>query len=515
MATPAEKLAAALAALQALQQRGLVAIPTDELSNQNRILLTRQGFLKEVVRAWYISTRPDERPGDSTSWYANYWDFCTQYLESRYGDQWIANADHSLQWHAGNHAVPAQLMIKAPAATNFNTNLLHHTSLFHLQGGLPPEEQRMMVNGIRLFTLPAALIYCSPTIFTQAETDARTALALIRNAADVLGILLEGGHSVIAGRLAGAFRNMGQQRIADDITGAMRTAGYEIRETDPFNTQLIAELSFRDRSPYANRIRLLWQQMRDQVLRVFPPAPGIPADKAAYLKSIEDTYVTDAYHSLSIERYQVTPELIERVRSGQWNVQSNNEDHKERNAMAARGYWQAFQQVESTIRSILNGENSGAAVDRDHAVWYRELFSPSVAAGILRPTDLAGYRNHQVYIGGSKHVPVNVEGVRDTMPLLFELLEQEPAAAVRAVLGHFIFVYIHPYMDGNGRMGRFLMNAMLASGGYPWTVIPVEQRDAYMHALELASVTGDITEFAEFIAGLVKQGIAGKPAATI
>jgi hypothetical protein len=466
------------------------------------------------VRGWYIPARPDERPGDSTSWYANYWDFCSRYLESRYADQWIVNAGHSLQWHAGNHAVPAQLMIKAPAATNFNTNLLHHTSLFHLQGSLPPEEQRMIVNGMRLFTLPAALIYCSPSIYTQAETDARTALALIRNAADVLGILLENGHSTIAGRLTGAFRNMGRERIADDITAAMRAAGYEIRETDPFETQLAVELSFRDRSPYANRVRLLWQQMREQILRVFPAAPGIPGDKASYLKSIEDAYVTDAYHSLSIERYQVTPELIEWVRSGQWNTQGNNDDHKEQNAMAARGYWQAFQQVETTIRQILDGENSGTAVDRNHTAWYRELFGPSVAAGILRPADLAGYRNYQVYIGGSKHVPVNVEGVRDTMPLFFELLEQEPEASVRAVLGHFIFVYIHPYMDGNGRMGRFLMNAMLTSGGYPWTVIPVEQRDRYMQSLEVASVSGDITEFAEFIASLVKQSMAGKPVAT-
>lgn len=406
-------------------------------------------------------------------------------------------------------------MIKAPAATNFNTNLLHHTSLFHLQGNLPPEEQRMMVNGIRMFTLPAALVYCSPAIYTQAETDTRTALALIRNAADVLGILLEGGHSVIAGRLAGSFRSMGQQRIADDILNAMRAAGYEVRETDPFETQLTAELSFRDRSPYANRIRLLWQQMREQVLAVFPAAPGIPADKAAYLKSIEDAYVNDAYHSLSIERYQVTPELIERVRGGQWNVRGNADDHRERNAMAARGYWLAFQQVENTIKRVLDGENAGAAVDGDHAGWYRELFGPSVTAGILRPSDLAGYRNHQVYIGGSKHVPVDVEGVRDTMPLLFELLEQEPEASVRAVLGHFIFVYIHPYMDGNGRMGRFLMNAMLASGGYPWTVIPVEQREAYMKSLEAASVGGDIKALAGFIAKLVSQTVAGKPAATV
>ncbi|WP_317503891.1 Fic family protein [Idiomarina sp. HP20-50] len=37
-------------------------------------------------------------------------------------------------------------------------------------------------------------------------------------------------------------------------------------------------------------------------------------------------------------------------------------------------------------------------------------------------------------------------------------------------------VYIHPYFDGNGRIGRFIMNLMLASGGYPWTVVPVERR---------------------------------------
>jgi len=41
---------------------------------------------------------------------------------------------------------------------------------------------------------------------------------------------------------------------------------------------------------------------------------------------------------------------------------------------------------------------------------------------------------------------------------------------VRAVLGRWLFGYIHPYPDGNGRMARFVMNAMLASGGYPWTV---------------------------------------------
>src|SRR5262249_55351002 len=121
-----------------------------------------------------------------------------------------------------------------------------------------------------------------------------------------------------------------------------------------------------------------------------------------------------------------------------------------------------------------------------------------------------GYRNGQVYIRQSTHVPLNPEAVRDAMPALFDLLRDEPAPAVRAVLGHFVFVYIHPYMDGNGRMGRFLMNLMMAAGGYPWTVIPVADRNAYMAALEKASVGEDIEPFTDFLSALVEKRLAGE-----
>jgi Fic family protein len=138
------------------------------------------------------------------------------------------------------------------------------------------------------------------------------------------------------------------------------------------------------------------------------------------------------------------------------------------------------------------------------------MFTPGVTAGLLRPADLAGYRNGPVYIRRSMHVPPSREAVRDAMPAFCELLREETEPAVRVVLGHFIFVYIHPYMDGNGRMGRFLMNVMLASGGYPWTVVPLERRDTYMAALADASVAQDIEPFADFLAGLVKAGLEGK-----
>ena len=89
------------------------------------------------------------------------------------------------------------------------------------------------------------------------------------------------------------------------------------------------------------------------------------------------------------------------------------------------------------------------------------------------------------------------------MPAFFDLLGEEAEPSVRVVLGHFFFVYIHPHRDGNGRMGRFIMNVMLAAGGHPWTVIPVERRHDYMDALESASVRQNILPFARFLASLL------------
>ena len=209
--------------------------------------------------------------------------------------------------------------------------------------------------------------------------------------------------------------------------------------------------------------------------------------------------MADAYHSLSIEGYRVTAELIEKVRGGNWNPDDNASDQATRDAMAARGYYETHNVVKEDLVRIVKGENSGTVFRHSLSRWFQALFSPSVQAGILKPADLAGYRNDQVFIRGAQHVPPSKEAVRECMPVLFELLETEPDPAVRAVLGHFVFVYIHPYMDGNGRIARFLMNLMLASAGHIWTVIPVDQRTQYMNALEQASSSGDIGPFAALI----------------
>ncbi len=184
------------------------------------------------------------------------------------------------------------------------------------------------------------------------------------------------------------------------------------------------------------------------------------------------------------------------MRRGDWNPDAEPGDRQGSDALAARGYLEAFTAVKGSIEQILKGADTSSVLRSEHPDWYQALFAPSVRADLLSPATLAGYRAGQVYIHGSRHVPLPAHAVGDAMDTLFDLVAVEEDAAVRAVLGHFLFVYIHPYSDGNGRMARFLMNALFTGGGFPWTVIHLGSRDRYMSALESASVDGDVKPFA-------------------
>ncbi len=511
MTRPQEKLADSLEALKELEERAVVAIRSADLSRTHRERLLRNGFLTGVMKGWYIPARPDGAAGESTAWFAAFWAFCAAYLNERFGTEWSLSPEQSLSLLVGNWVVPRQLLVRSPKARNRVTPLPQETSLLDVRAVLPTEGQREEKEGLRLFSVSAALIACTPRYFPQMATDARAALAMVRDASEVLALLLAGGHSAVAGRLAGAFRNIGRARFADDILKTMRAAGFDVRENDPFSDRPALALPARQQSPYVYRVRLMWEEMRKTVLEIFPATPGPVANVNTYMKAVEDIYVTDAYHSLSIEGYRVSPDLIERVRTGAWNPDDDKSDREHRNALAARGYWQAYQAVRESVRNVLRGDNPGEVLDAAHGDWYRELFAPSVTAGIIRAADLAGYRIDQVYIQRSRHVPPAHEAVRDLMPAFFDLLREEAEPSVRVVLGHFVFVYIHPYMDGNGRIGRFLKNVMLAAGGYPWTVLPVEKRDEYMAALEAASVEQNIRRLATFLARLVEARLKGHP----
>jgi len=500
--TPAQRrFAEALTALKKLQDDGKTAIKSGDLTRPQRESLVKNAFLRPIVKGWYMPCRPGEDTGDSITWYAAMRDFIQGYCTERFGDQWHVSAEYSMFLQTGNTITPQQVVIHTPLGQNGLLKLPDNCSILDYKAkDFTPAAKIQMVEKIRVLTLPLALIRVPEAFFTTYAQDAHVALHQLRDVSDINRELLEGGHSTVAGRLAGALRASGREDMADNVLATMRAAGYVVIESNPFSVAPPTLAFSRAQSPYVLRMRLMWQAMRESVLDSFPPEPGIPVDIEKFMAAVEENYQNDAYHSLSIEGYRVTPELIQKVATGDWNPDSNNSDAEMKNAMAAHGYWLAHNEVKATIKSILTGSNPGVAFRRDHASWYRNLFAPNVEAGFLKPADLAGYRTDKVFIRGATHVPPSQDAVRDMMPELCDLLVAEPNAAVRAVLGHFLFVYIHPYFDGNGRLGRFLMNAMLASRGYPWTVIRIEHRSEYMAALDAAGSKGEIMPFAEFIA---------------
>jgi hypothetical protein len=511
MPSPHEKLADALTALRGLQKAGRRVIQSNELSRVHRERLLENGFLREIVKGWLVSSGPGAGTGDSTPWYASFWEFCARYCGQRFGSDWHLSPEQSVLLLAENTVIPRQVVVYSPKGGNHNLELLFGTSLYDLKSEMPAAPILTERNGLRLFSPVAALVRTPESFFRRQPIETQVVLASLRDATDLLRLLLDGGNSTKAGVLAGALRRIGRPESADELLEAMTAAGYDVRESDPFEAVPTVGVLAAAVSPIVGRVRAMWKSLRDEITADFPAAPGLPNDKNAYLERIDDIYKSDAYHSLSIEGYSVTPQLIERVQAGSWDPDHHDDDRKNRDALAARGYWRAFQKVKSTVAQILAGKNPGERARATHIDWYRELFQPCVAAGIVPAGALAGYRDDAVYIRTSRYVPPRWEAVRDAMPELFDLLEREEHPGVRAVLGHWLFGYIHPFPDGNGRMARFLMNVMLASGGYPWTVILKEDRDQYLSALDAASIDMKVGPFSAFVAERVRRSMKQAP----
>ncbi|MBK1731453.1 Fic family protein [Thiococcus pfennigii] len=151
--------------------------------------------------------------------------------------------------------------------------------------------------------------------------------------------------------------------------------------------------------------------------------------------------------------------------------------------------------------------DQGAALDEREV---RNLHA-LVLRGIDR--DNAGrYRNLPVMIAGSRHLPPQPWAVPKLMEdyglwLTDQSLRLHPV--VRAAEAHQRLVTIHPFIDGNGRTARLVMNLILLANGYAIANIPgdTDSRRAYYDALERANLEGDKTDFITLIAGHVHHAI--------
>src|SRR5258708_25045785 len=96
MAALHEKLAASLEKLQQLQSDGRHVFRSEAFPRVDRERLLNQGFLREVIKGWLISTSPGAAPGDTTPWFASFSEFCARYCEYRFGSDLHLSPGQSL-----------------------------------------------------------------------------------------------------------------------------------------------------------------------------------------------------------------------------------------------------------------------------------------------------------------------------------------------------------------------------------------------------------------------------------
>ncbi len=120
-----------------------------------------------------------------------------------------------------------------------------------------------------------------------------------------------------------------------------------------------------------------------------------------------------------------------------------------------------------------------------------------------------GYRNGQVYIEGRDYMPPPAFEVPQLIAELLDWLHRNPdelRPIELAAIFHHRLVAIHPFDDGNGRVGRLLMNLILIKNGYPLAVIKTVDRRRYYDTLIKAD-NGNPAPLVNFVARCVEQSL--------
>lgn len=213
---------------------------------------------------------------------------------------------------------------------------------------------------------------------------------------------------------------------------------------------------------------------------------SIPKGSSALRRVMEETYYHHIYHTVAIEGNTLTLSEIRHILETRYAVPGKSlEEQNEVIGMHA-----AMKYINTTLVSRI-----GSVTIDDMLEIHRRVL------GYVDPVEAGRFRRTQVLVG--HHIPPHPRDVEKQMQEFTQWLNSEDAMNLHpvefAALAHYKLVYIHPFIDGNGRTSRLLMNLILMQAGYPPITIRKEQRSEYYHVLEVAN-EGDVRPFIRFIA---------------
>ncbi|KAG5876349.1 hypothetical protein JTB14_003671 [Gonioctena quinquepunctata] len=203
----------------------------------------------------------------------------------------------------------------------------------------------------------------------------------------------------------------------------------------------------------------------------------------------KQAYYLHIYHTVGIEGNTMTVEQLRYLlETGQVVSGKSLIEHNE-----VLGLEKAMQYVKLLVRTDFIGIKEILGIHRR-------------VMGHVDPIASGVFRDEKVFIGS--HVPPPHEELPALMESYVEWLNSEEAQSMHpvryAALAHYKLVDIHPFVDGNGRTSRLIMNLILLKAGYPPVMVLKEQREKYYDALKTANM-GDVRPFVRFVAQCTLQ----------
>ena len=490
-------------------------VPSSESPTQavTRVLRAERLVLEVANRRVWILTEPN-RTDDRGIFLRNYWFVVAEVLRG-----WAPAAVvgiPAVQLHLGESAPPALLPVIHGANTSRYAIELYDEFRLQLRPGSIAEGQITQVpaQGAAVNVLSPANLLATldlPELELGIEPASAWLRHLVLRTPDLEAAVTARPRTLVFSRVSELARELGNTGLAKQIDKAVGG----VAEFPPsaaatgVGTRLVvpAALTSLPRGtgqPWLDRQLMTLQRFRavlDDLLeqRVGPP-PGLSL--ARLVGNARQTKQYDAYHNTIMEGYRITKEVSDAVVNGT-PLPAIASEAERRAIMAVQGYSRAFDMVIDLDRTPPAPPiDEGLILDL-----YVELFRPSVDAGTVTEADLRGWRTINVGLaGGWRHSPPAHGKVSSLLRGLSEFATQPDIRPLtRAVLTHLEFVTIHPFLDGNGRLGRLLMNYALLGAGYPWVTIRSDEKHSYFQALERAQADGEVEPLGEFLAVHIRQ----------
>ncbi|KAJ0182241.1 hypothetical protein K1T71_001610 [Dendrolimus kikuchii] len=213
---------------------------------------------------------------------------------------------------------------------------------------------------------------------------------------------------------------------------------------------------------------------------------SIPENSSALRRAKKEAYFQHIYHTVGIEGNTMTLSQTRSILETRIAVSGKSiDEHNEILGLDA-----AMKYINSTLLYRLRDITMGDILEIHKRV-----------LGHVDPVEGGHFRRTQVYVGG--HIPPGPSEIQKLMTQFLEWLNSEDAMDLHpvryAALAHYKLVHIHPFIDGNGRTSRLLMNLLLMQAGYPPVIIAKQHRHLYYQHLQTAN-EGDVRPFVRFIA---------------